>query len=272
MNPEQVARDALALDGPLELLRASGSTVYRSTAGIVRVAPGGSELVRVARLLHAAGAPVAALLAGPIELDGVIVTLWEELPDDGSLDGVAIGRALRRFHEAGVGIAAPAWDPIAWLDRWIGVPADPGVAREVRDRVRASVKRIGGPIVLLHTDAHRGNLRIAGGEAWLVDLEQVAVGPASYDLAALEVTERRFRGDSTVVNTVMEAYRCDTRCLARAVASRGFATVRDGPGLAPAVAVREALAVGFVLGLGHVGVARERLAQLDDPGARWAAF
>jgi hypothetical protein len=108
--------------------------------------------------------------------------------------------------------------------------------------------------VLLHTDAHRGNFRIAGGEAWLVDLEQVAVGPAGYDLAALEVTERRFRGDATVFHAFRTAYARDTGCLA------------------PCVAVREALAVGFVLGLGHVEVARERLAQLDDLTARWQPY
>ncbi len=254
MTPEQIAIEALGLEGPLTLLRASGSAVFRCGAGIVRVATGGGAAVEVARQLHAAGAPVAALLAGPVGVDGFLVTLWQDLPDDGTLDGAAVGRALRRFHDAGTGVKAPTWEPVAWLDGWLDVAADPAIARQVRERVRAGAALLVGPSVLLHTDAHRGNLRIVAGEASLVDLEQVAIGPSTYDFAALEVTERRFNGNGGVVDAVIEAYGGD----------------RDG--LAAAVALREALAVGFVLGLGHVDVARERLAQLDDRSARWRPY
>ena len=254
MSAEEAARTALGLDGPLELLRASGSSVFRAREGIVRVATGGEELLSTARTLHEAGAPVAALLAGPTRVGELVVSLWQDLPDDGSRDGSAMGRALRRFHEAGAGVTAPAWDPLGWLDGWLGTASDMPTVAAIRDRVRAGVAGIGGATVLLHTDAHRGNFRIDGGEAWLVDLEQVAIGPAGYDLAALEVTERRFRGDASVFDAFRAAYG------------------RETGGLAAAVAVREALAVGFVLGLGHVDVARERLAQLEDRSARWQAY
>ena len=90
----------------------------------------------------------------------------------------------------------------------------------------------------------------------LVDLEQVAVGPALYDLAALEVTERRFRGDRACFRAFATAFGADP----------------DDPRLPPLIALREVLAVGFVASLGHLDVAARRLAELDDPDARWTPF
>lgn len=246
-----IAREALGLAGPLVLLRASGGAVYRSPAGIVRVGREGRELVELAYDLAAAGAPIAAPIEGPVEVDGWVVSLWEEAPADGSRDPVAMGRALAEFHRAGAGLVgrAPAWDPLAWL-------AARGVDGGIRQRTERLVGALQGPPTLLHTDAHAGNFRVAGGRAVLVDLEQVAVGPALYDLAALEVTERRFRGDREIFRAFATAFGADP----------------DDPGLPPLIALREVLAVGFVASLGRLDVAAERLAQLDDPDARWEPF
>jgi len=247
-----VARAALGLAGPLELLRASdGGAVYRSAAGIVRVASGGADLVELAADLAGAGAPIAAPLAGPVAADGRVVSLWQDVPDDGSRDPAAMGRALAAFHVAGGPFRdrAPRWDPLAWLDAR-------GVVGPIRERAAGLVGALDGPPVLLHTDAHVGNFRVADGRAVLVDLEQMAVGPALYDLAALEVTERRFRGDRAIFRAFATAFGADP----------------DDPRLPPLIALREVLAVGFVAGIGRPDVAAERLAQLDDPDARWAPF
>lgn len=246
-----VAREALGLSGPLVLLRASGGAVYRSPAGIVRVARGGAGLVELAYDLAAAGAPIAAPVEGPVEHDGWVVSLWEEAPADGSFDPAAMGRALAEFHRAGAAFLdrAPAWDPLAWLE-------SRGIDGGIYQRAERLAGALQGPPVLLHTDAHAGNFRVAAGRALLVDLEQVAVGPALYDLAALEVTERRFHGDRDRFRAFATAFGADP----------------DDPRLPSLIALREVLAVGFVAGLGHVDVAAERLSQLDDPDARWLPF
>jgi hypothetical protein len=246
------ARQALGIDGPLELLRASdGGAVYRSPAGIVRIAPSGAELVELAYDLAAAGAPIAVPVAGPVTLSGAVVSLWQDAPDDGSRDPAAMGRALAGFHAAGAGFLdrAPRWDPLAWLDAR-------GVAGPIRERAARFADALEGPPVLLHTDAHAGNFRVAGGRAVLVDLDQLAVGPALYDLVALEVTERRFRGDREIFRAFATAAGADP----------------DDPRLPPLIALREALAVGFVAAIGRPDVAAERLAQLDDPDARWTPY
>ena len=82
---------------------------------------------------------------------------------------------------------------------------------------------------------------------------QLAVGPALYDLAALEVTERRFRGDRAIFRAFATAFGADL----------------DDPRLPGMIALRETLAVGFVAGIGRPDVAAERFAQLPDPDARW---
>ena len=139
---------------------------------------------------------------------------------------------------------------------WLPRRADEGLRRELEARAAALAPALAGPATLLHTDAHRGNFRAGGGRAVLVDLESLAVGPALYDLAPLEVTERRFRGD-------VPSWR------AFAV---GAGADPDDPRLGPLIALREVIAVGFVLGLGHRDVARARLADLDRPGARWTPY
>lgn len=246
-----IAREALGLSGPLVLLRASGGAVYRSPAGIVRIERGGGDLVELAYDLAAAGAPIAAPVEGPIEHDGWVVSLWEEAPSDGSFDPAAMGRALAGFHRAGAAFLdrAPPWDPLSWL-------SERGIDGGIYQRAERLVDALQGPPVLLHTDAHAGNFRVAAGRAVLVDLEQVAVGPALYDLAAFEVTERRFRGDGAGFRAFATAVGADP----------------DDARLPRLIALREVLAVGFVAGLGHLDVAAERLAQLDEPDARWTPF
>jgi Ser/Thr protein kinase RdoA (MazF antagonist) len=162
-----------------------------------------------------------------------------------------MGRALAEFHRAGAAFCdrAAAWNPLEWLGAR-------GIDGGIYQRAERLVGALQGPPVLLHTDAHAGNFRVAAGRAVLVDLEQVAVGPALYDLAALEVTERRFHGDRDSFRAFATAFGADP----------------DDPRLPPLIALREVLAVGFVAGLGRLDVAAERLAQLDDPDARWAPF
>ena len=245
---------------PLELIRESGSTVYRAAGvGIVRVERDGLAQIAVARALHSAGAPVPGLLGDACVVGGLTVSIWEDVADDGSLDARAMGSALRSFQEVGTrldvlgAITLGRFDPVGWLTRRLeGATTD--LARALLDRAGSLALPPGETV--LHTDAHAGNFRVSGGRAVLVDLEQVALGPALYDLAALEVTERRFRGDRAIFERFAAAFGADPA----------------DPALAQLIALREVLAVGFVAGLGHLDVARNRLAQLDDRAARWDPF
>jgi hypothetical protein len=264
---KRLARAALGDDLELEPLRTVGAVVLRAAGrGIVRVEPLGARPPGLASQLAALGAPVPALIAGPIEAGGAVVTLWADLPDDrGTAPDPfgAMGRALARFHRAGdrllaAGAAVPAFDPLGWLAlRLAG--ADPGLGGALVERTRLLAPALAaGPATLLHTDAHAGNFRVLGDEAWLVDLEALARGPRLYDLAALEVTERRFGGDPERFRRFAGAYGADP----------------DDPALGPLCDLRETLAVGFVAGLGHAAVARGRLADLESGRrhARWQAF
>jgi hypothetical protein len=242
VTAEDRAREALGLTGPLVLLRASGGAVFRHARGIVRV---GSDpgLPERAALLADAGIPVELPLAAVGD-----VSLWQDL-EAGPPDFAAMGRTLRLLHERGTPVLElPRFDPVAWLEgRIAGAPAD--LASALRGRLPAMPPGA----TLLHTDAHAGNFRCRDGIATLIDLEQLAAGPPLYDLTPVEVTERRFRGDR-------EAF---------ASLCAGFGADADDPALALLIAIRETLAVGFVCGLGEYAVARQRLAQLDEPDARW---
>ncbi len=245
MRPEQRAREALGLGGPLELLRAAGGTIFRHADGIVRVG-GDPAMPGWAAALAAAGVPVARPLAAAGD-----VSLWEDLPA-GEPDFAAMGRTLRLLHERGTPVLElPPFDPPAWLEaRLGGAPAD--LAAALRDRLPPMPTGV----TLLHTDAHAGNFRCAGGVATLIDLEQLATGPALYDLTPVEVTERRFRGDRAAFAELCEAY----------------GATPDDAAFDGLIAIRETLAVGFVCGLGEFAVARRRLAQLADHQARWQPY
>ena len=110
---------------------------------------------------------------------------------------------------------------------------------------------------VLHTDAHAGNVRIgADGEATLVDVAALATGPGLYDLAAVEVTERRFHGDRAAFRALATAYGADP----------------DEPRLRALCALRETLAVAFAARTDPAVAAR----RLDDAVAgndrRWTAI
>jgi hypothetical protein len=242
VNDEGRARAALGLTGPLVLLRASGGSVFRHATGIVRVGTDPGLPARAA-ILEEAGVPVERPRASAGD-----VSLWEDL-EAGPPDFAAMGRTLRLLHERGTpALEMPPFDAHSWLEARIAMaPGD--LAAVLRSRLPAMPA--GG--ILLHTDAHAGNFRCRDGVATLIDLEQLASGPPLYDLTPVEVTERRFRGDRAAFASLCGGFGCDP----------------GDPALAPLIRIRETLAVGFVCGIGEYAVARRRLAQLDDPDARW---
>ncbi len=158
--------------------------------------------VAVATALAAAGAAVVApsdlLPPGPHRHDGLTLTFWtraEVLP--GTPTPAEAGAALVALHEvlAGLPVTGPALDtPLDDLAVFAERAGDWGVGADVRARVTRELERLrpslGGPVQVLHGDAHPGNLLATpGGRVW-TDLEDTCAGPPEWDLACLRLTSR----------------------------------------------------------------------------------
>lgn len=164
--------------------------------------------VAVGRLADAAGAGVVAPSvdpdAGPHEVDGLWVSLWTDL-GDGRGDRPApedTARALARWHRAlqGTGQDLPVLtvahgvvsEPLdhalrhGFLDA-----AEHAALHGEHEEVLAGLEAAGQgwEEVVLHGDAHRGNLLRAPAGGWLWgDLEEACRGPVVWDLAVLGST------------------------------------------------------------------------------------
>jgi hypothetical protein len=162
--------------------------------------------VAVAGYAAGQGGPVVAPTAladpGPHWMDGLAVSLWTWVPPSPARPGPAeVGAALARLHLAAAGfpgelpvlspLRALISDGLAALER--EQAADPAVLAALRDRhaaILAEIDGVTGPALVLHGDAHAGNLRPADGArpgpGWLwIDLEETCRGPRAFDLAVL---------------------------------------------------------------------------------------
>jgi hypothetical protein len=162
--------------------------------------------VAVAGYAAARGGPVVAPTAradpGPHWSHGLAVSLWDWVPPSAARPTPAeAGGALARLHLATAGfpgelpVLAPLRalisDGLAALER--DQVLDRAVLAALRDRhavILAELDRVTGPTLVLHGDAHVGNLLLAGGARpgpdWLwVDLEETCRGPGAFDLAVL---------------------------------------------------------------------------------------
>ena len=147
-------------------------------------------------------APTALADPGPHWADGLAVSLWTWVPPSPARPGPAeVGEALARLHLTAAGfpgelpVLSPLRDLIsdglAVLEREQAV--DPAVLAALRDRhaaILAELDGVTGPVLVLHGDAHAGNLLPADGArpgpGWLwIDLEETCRGPRAFDLAVL---------------------------------------------------------------------------------------
>ena len=150
--------------------------------------------VAVAGHAAARGGPVvppATADPGPHDVDGLMVSLWEHRAEPSTAaHGRELGAALAALHAATSGFRgdlpwlAPAIDQV---DDVLGsglLPADVVAAlRSRHERVLADLDGAGSPPLVLHGDAHAGNL--LGGRFW-TDLEETCLGPPEWDLAVLD--------------------------------------------------------------------------------------
>lgn len=159
--------------------------------------------VTVGRIAHAAGAPVVAPAddPGPHEVDGLWVTLWHDLGDDDTRatpdeSAAALARWHRALADAGRDLPVmPITDqmisePLEYAERLGHLdPVTRAVLTREHREALAGVEGLGTREVLLHGDAHRGNLLRDAAGCWRwADLEEACRGPIEWDLAILGST------------------------------------------------------------------------------------
>lgn len=173
--------------------------------GAQRRTPGwwlGQE-VAVGRIAQRAGAPVVppAADAGPHEVDGLWISLWTDLGDQDSRatpeeSAAALAQWHRVLGEAGADLPVMPitheliTEPLEYAERLGHLDHRTRVAltRE-HEGALAGVEGLGTRQVLLHGDAHRGNLLRDIDGTWLWnDLEEACRGPIEWDLAVLGST------------------------------------------------------------------------------------
>lgn len=156
--------------------------------------------VAVAGYVATRGGPVVSPAdnAGPHCQDGFAISLWEYVRALDALPGPAdVGSALARLHRVAQGCPADLGglnaatdqiaDGLAMLQREEVLDAATIAAlHEAHTAALAEMRGAGGEIVVLHGDAHHGNLLLAPDHRWLwIDLEETGRGPAAWDLATM---------------------------------------------------------------------------------------
>ena len=188
------------------MLRLTGTGVVARVSthtGLQRRRPGWwlAREVAVGRLAVAAGVPVvppAEVDPGPHEVDGLWVTLWADVgTDPARATPQEAAAALALWHErlADAGPDLPVMpivhelitDPLdhAAAQGFLSGDERAALARE-HEEALAGVAGLGTREVLLHGDAHRGNLLRDPAGVWRwTDLEESCRGPVEWDLAVL---------------------------------------------------------------------------------------
>jgi Ser/Thr protein kinase RdoA (MazF antagonist) len=219
------------ITAPIELLRSGANHVFRAGEAVLRVAPRSvddSGQVVLARWLAAEGFPTTVPLADPDVVDGAQVTLWEYVPADGRpIDFAQLGEVVARLHRVAPArlndvVALPFCGDAAWLaiDRRLaqaeaagvvdagGIDALTQVALALGDwQARARQE----PLVVCHGDAHPQNVLMRGDEVVILDWDQICLGPAAWDHAALIPWADRFGGPVDAYPDFARGYGADLR-------------------------------------------------------------
>lgn len=203
----QVAPEVLSDRGCLMLRLPGAGLVARVSThtGAQRRDPGWwlRQEVAVGRLAQQAGALVVppAEAAGPHEVDGLWVSLWTDLGEqERRATAVEAATALAGWHRAlgdlGQGLPVMSMahglitEPLEYAERLGHLdPVTRAALTREHEEALAGIEGLGTREVLLHGDAHRGNLlRDADGQWRWSDLEESCRGPIEWDLAVLGST------------------------------------------------------------------------------------
>ena len=215
------AARALALACAAAELDATGARLVRLGENAIYEVPRERIVVRIARSEALAGrvrreldvarwlgtqgfpaARVAERLTQPCQVDGRLVTFWEQiLPDPGGEatfeDLATILRELHRLPSPPFDL--PAFDPFSVVPARLAEAGDIShtdliFLTNLHERLREQYASLTfpTPFGLIHGDAHRGNLLRVSGKPILLDFEVVAHGPREWDLTSTAMSVDRF--------------------------------------------------------------------------------
>ncbi|MEY9840563.1 aminoglycoside phosphotransferase family protein [Streptacidiphilus sp. EB103A] len=191
-----------------EVLRLAENQTWRLPQGIImRIAQRGQQFaaareIHVARWLAGSGIAVVQPLAveQPVNVRGVPVSFWEELPphSHGTVEDIAL--TLRKLHSLPppTGFDLGRLDPFVRLAERIQAisvltPDDHGwlvgLHRDLAQQWSAR-RPTGMADCAVHGDAWPGNIVRAGGRVVLMDLERFSLGLREWDLVSTAVRAR----------------------------------------------------------------------------------
>lgn len=140
--------------------------------------------------------PARTVDPGPYMQDGFAISLWEHVPLNPLQPAPAeVGAALASLHLAAAAFPAeldylaPAREQVS--DGLAALERESALAAAIVDTLRARHETLlahlegSGPVIVLHGDAHSGNLLSAAGSWRWIDLEETCRGPAEWDLATM---------------------------------------------------------------------------------------
>lgn len=174
----------------------------------------GSE-VAVGRIAHAAGVavvpPAQVVDPGPHQVDGLWISLWTDVGSDDTRATPAESAAAlvewhRRLADAGQDLPVMTvahqviTEPLEYAARHGFLDAAEFAALTLEhEQALAGIEGLGTQEVLLHGDAHRGNLLRDPEGLWRwSDLEEACRGPIEWDLAVLGSTPTRELGRASL--------------------------------------------------------------------------
>lgn len=248
MTPEQAVAIACAALGAdpagTQVLRAADAiTVQIDAERVARVIPDAdADTHRVLTAIDSLDGHVLEPLDDPILLDGALVVPYPRITPNGADHrdlGIA-GACLAGLHARGRAalergeIDLPAFEPHTIATRWLD-RAEAVFTRDERTRLLEAIDtawpEVAGPPTVIHGDAHLGNWWPASSDWWvLIDPEFLSIGPAVYDLAPLEVVERRLGTPPSRFPSFLAGYESadgavDRRALASAIHVRELLSV-----------------------------------------------
>jgi Ser/Thr protein kinase RdoA (MazF antagonist) len=163
--------------------------------GLVRSPDAAADSLALAKFLADAGLPVSPpaddVDPGPhVGSTGRSMTLWRRLEILAEpADPAAVGRTLRRLHEAMAAYPGPLRHvgPLEEIGRLavLLAPHQPGEARRLEE-LRSRLDLPDAPVQALHGDAHLGNVVAAADGIRWIDWEESWRGPLAWDLASLD--------------------------------------------------------------------------------------
>lgn len=194
-----------------QLMKFTNNAVFAlpGTGVVVRIAASTTmadrvdKVIRIAHWLEAGKVPAVRLLDldQPLDIDGLKVTLWQEVPGGGRTPtGADLGKILQRWHTLAPPTGGlPHWAPMAEIRSRLTEPdgvdeADLAYLRDECDRLEEQLSGLSyalapGPI---HGDAFMGNLIDGQAEPVICDFDSSCDGPREWDLVPLAVGKLRF--------------------------------------------------------------------------------